>query len=187
MCVQKEITTKWEHYNDRFPPTSTVCLRAMPSLGVHGLFLQHALVATVLFLHFPPRKRTPCIPWFFKIYLFIFNLSVSPESSLVRHWCPWNCPHQGHRRLPILHSIQPACPVFQQDRLLTRPPLWWCFLDLLLHSVHFRSIPFIPPTPSTAPQALTWPLLFLWVTSLDVLSQCPPAMPHPQMLLCLRA
>lgn len=78
--------------------------------------------------------------------------------------------------LPTGQTVDQSSPLV----MFLGPSIAFCALP-------FHSIPFIPPTPSTAPQALTWPLLFLWVTSLDVLSQCPPAMPHPQMLLCLRA
>lgn len=180
-------TLQWPHHPPL--PTWTFYLPAILSLGAHGLFLQHVLVAMVLFLHFPPRKRTPYLPcFFFNVFFFFFNnLSVSPESSSVRHWCPRNCPHQGHRGLPILHST--ACLSSSSNRTDGWPVLPFGDVSQTFYCIPCTSVPFhsFHPPHSTASQALTRPLLFLWVTSLDALSQCPSAMPHPQMLLCFRA
>lgn len=88
------------------------------------------------------QKEDTIFTLFFFLMCFFFfnNLSVSPESSSVRHWCPRNCPHQGHRGLPILHST--ACLSSSSNRTDGWPVLPFGDVSQTFYCIPCTSVPF---------------------------------------------
>lgn len=88
--------------------------------------------------------------------LLFFYLSFSPESSLVRHWCPQNCPHQRHQGLSVLCSI--ACSSSSSSVTGSWPvlPFAHVFWNFYSCSAQLHSIPFIPPHSTHSTQLVPW-------------------------------
>lgn len=137
------ITTKWEHL--QWPPSSQH--QQFASL-LHCPWGQWTLPPSRLCSYclvspLPSRKRTPYSSLCFSIFLSHL------QSSSVRHWCPQNCPHQGHQKLLILHSI--ACPSSSSTQhsspILPFGNVSW--ISTSFHSIPFHSFHPIPSAPAT--------------------------------------